>query len=52
MKIAEIITILQNRLASIASAREAAVAAGDLALVALLDGEEIDTRESLAKLQG
>ena len=51
MKIAEIITILENRLTSLATAREAAVAGGDLGTVSVLDADLLETQASLDQLK-
>ena len=52
MTIDEIVTILKNRLAMLATARQAAVDQGDLAHTTTIDTDIAETTTSLAKLGG
>ena len=48
--LAEIITILKNRLESLATARISAIAGGDLAQVAILDKDILETQATLDQI--
>ena len=50
MTIPEIVEILANRLKSLETARQQAVAGGDLIKVATIDGEILETSASLERL--
>lgn len=51
MKISDLITLLNNMLVDLYNQRAAAVARGNIALVAELDGKSSDTRNTLDQLR-
>lgn len=51
MKMQELITLMANKLAYLNTARSTALASGDLEAVLRLDGEILETQDTLSKLQ-
>jgi hypothetical protein len=51
MKVPELITLMANKLAYLNTARSTALASGDLEAVLRLDGEILETQDTLSKLQ-
>ena len=51
MRLEEIVTIVRNRLTTLANTRAQAVAMGDLAVVVALDSQMEETRRTLETLE-
>lgn len=51
MKMQELITLLANKIASLNNARSTAVSSGDVETVLRLDGEILETQDTLNQLQ-
>ena len=51
MKMQELITLLSNKIASLNNARSNAISSGDVEAVLRLDGEILETQDTLNQLQ-